>query len=117
MLRQLMSKISQKSISAEIPNGYLLSVSKKYFGDFVRGTIICVGINRKGNLYVGKKTKIMMKRLVNTGKSVRIGDYSYIDGLSKKGIKIGNYSKLGNHTVIRCSGIENVCVGGGTSWE
>jgi acetyltransferase-like isoleucine patch superfamily enzyme len=60
-----------------------------------------------GFLFLGVKTKIKYLHKIKLGRSVQIGDYVYINALSKNGIQIGNNVSILKNSIIECTGVLN----------
>jgi len=58
-----------------------------------------------GLLFIGKNVTIRHKKLLQTGRSVIIEDYVYIDALSKEGIRLGDSVTIGKFATIQCTGV------------
>lgn len=63
------------------------------------------GVLKTGKVIViGRFVKISNLKKFKTGRGVEIGDYTQINCISQKGIKIGNGSKIGRFCLISVSG-------------
>ncbi|WP_261903462.1 acyltransferase [Vibrio fortis] len=88
LLSSLKSKTSGSKFSTPVNFNYvlykgLIPLLRALFSSFIiRGRI-------KLPLYLGKRVTVRNKHLLESGKGLYLGDYSYIDCLSKQGIKIG----------------------------
>lgn len=92
-------------LDKEISLGYLLENILLMSINLIRGNIKTFRAQKSGiSVFVGKKTKIRMKKKVKLGKGVNIGNNIVIDALSKKGVSIGNNVRIGDYTRILCTG-------------
>lgn len=73
--------------------------------ELIRGTIKCLFIGSKGRItFIGKKVKLVHSSQIKLGSSVTISNYAEIDALSIKGVSLGDNVKIGDYTIIRCTG-------------
>lgn len=71
----------------------------------LRGAIKKPGMRACGKmLFVGKGAKVLNRHSIILGSGVTLGDYVELEALSQNGITIGNNVKLGNFTILRCTG-------------
>tara|TARA_A100001011_G_scaffold240255_1_gene248238 strand:+ start:721 stop:1431 length:711 start_codon:yes stop_codon:yes gene_type:complete len=106
-VNKLIAKLGRNDyeIDDNIKNIDLLKILLKKFIQFVRGSFLKLSfIKSKGVIFLGKRTTIHHKNLINLGKTVYIGDNVYIDALSKNGIFIGNNVSIHKGTIIDCTG-------------
>jgi len=69
----------------------LTNILQKGAAPYVRGSLVKLLLGEaRGNLFLGKGCKILSKQLLRTGNNVYIGNYGYLDCLSKGGINIGD---------------------------
>lgn len=73
----------------------------------------------KGFFFKGRHVKIRNRHLINAGKNLILGDYVYLNGLSKKGITLGNNVTIERSSTIICTGViankgEGIVVGSNT---
>jgi acetyltransferase-like isoleucine patch superfamily enzyme len=113
-MRKLINKIISKikgepyEMDKNIPTGYLVGLVFQKINQLQRGfwTRLHFRKHHKGKrVFIGAHVKIKAKKLISCGRGVTIGDYSYIDALSNKGITIGNNVSLGRNTIIECTGV------------
>ncbi|OSB10698.1 transferase [Paraclostridium bifermentans] len=92
-------------LDKEISILYLFGIVSRMVLNLVRGNIKTAFVkNRKLIIFVGKNSKIKMKRKVRLGSGVNIGNDVIIDALSREGVKIGKNVKIGDYTRIMCTG-------------
>lgn len=104
-MRRLFEKMASKQkgikyrVDERIPGGYLFGVLFMRLKMRVRGLL---RLRRK--VFVGKKVTLQSKKMLAVERGVTIGDRAYIDALSSDGVRLLTGSKVGDGTVIRCSG-------------
>ena len=107
LIEYLIKKIKGNDfeLDKEISLGYLLENIVSMSLNLVRGNIKTFKSKKSGMLvFVGKRTKIRMKKKIKLGKGINIGDNVVIDALSKEGVSIGNNVRIGDYTRILCTG-------------
>lgn len=57
--------------------------------------------------FIGKKLSLRCIKMISIGRGVRIGNYVKIDGLSKKGVTIGNSSNIDDYCIIQTTSVLN----------
>jgi len=104
LLKYLIRKIKNEdySLDPNIPLNYLVRLSLKRVIMLIRGKFS--GIKNGGLLFIGSSAIIKAKSLIVLGRGVTIDDQSYVDALSKDGIKFGNNVSVGKRTIIECTG-------------
>lgn len=55
-------------------------------------------------IFIGKRSKLRMKKKIKIGKGVNIGSDVVIDALSKEGVTIGNNVRIGDNCFFGCAG-------------
>lgn len=76
---------------------------------FLRGTFIKVRLKSKGLIFSGKHVIVKSGSNIITGKNLILSDNVYIDGLSRRGIRIGeNVTILNNATIQSTAVIRNL---------
>ena len=71
---------------------------------FLRGALMRYRFQRcGGRLFMGKKLDILFPKYISLGRNVYLGDYSYLNGLSREGMKIGNNVRIREHVWIQAS--------------
>ena len=68
---------------------------------------------RRGLLLVGSHVRLRNKGYISTGRAVVIEDYAEIQGLSSRGIVLGNRVSIGSFAMIRPSGYYSGHIGEG----
>ena len=92
-------------LDKDISLGYLLGNIISMLINLIRGNLKTLTTKRNSVLvFVGKRSRIRMKKKITLGKGVNIGNDVVIDALSKKGVKIGNNVRIGDYTRILCTG-------------
>ena len=69
----------------------------------IRGFFKSFFIKKKGKVFLGKKVILRNKKFIKIDGSIRIGDYTELDGYSIGGIEIGKDSKIGKFVIMRAS--------------
>ncbi len=113
-MRKIINKVISKikgepyKMDKNIPSAYLISLCLTKFVQLVRGFFVKLSFKKgyKGKrVFIGKKVKIKCKKKISCGRGVTIGDYTYIDALSRGGIEFGNNVSLGRNCIIECTGV------------
>ena len=113
-MRKLLNKVissikgEKYELDKDIPSSYLLGTVLLKACQIWRGfwTRIFFKKKNKGKrVFVGKHVKIKCKKKVSCGRGVTIGDYTYIDALSKGGVVIGNNVSFGRNCQVECTGV------------
>lgn len=113
-MRKLINKVISKikgepyEIDKDIPGSYLFGLCFVKAAQLFRGFLTRIHFKkgRKGKrLFIGKHVKIKCKKKIACGRGVTIGDYTYIDALSRGGIELGNNVSLGRNCIIECTGV------------
>ena len=113
-MRKLINKVISKikgepyEIDKDIPGSYLFNLCFVKGMQLIRGFFVKLSFKKrhKGKrIFIGKKVVIKCKKKISCGKGVTIGDYTYIDALSRGGIEIGNNVSLGRNCIIECTGV------------
>ena len=69
----------------------LVNLLQKGLIPYLRGSLVRPFLGRsKGNFFLGKGCKIINKNLLRVGRTVYIGNYSYLDCLSVGGVNLGD---------------------------
>ncbi len=72
----------------------------------LRGFIKRIGIKKcKGMLFCGKKVKIKGKNKLYLDKNIILGDYVFINALSRNGVRLGRNVSIGQNSIIECTGV------------
>jgi acetyltransferase-like isoleucine patch superfamily enzyme len=80
-------------------------IFKIKFIEFFRGVFLKVFLkDSSGIVFKGRHVKILHKRKVECGKTLFLGDYVFINALSKNGIQIGDNVSIHRNTIIDCTG-------------
>lgn len=83
----------------------ILIVSEKA-ACFIRGLYFRIWLKHcNGYLFVGKGCKLRFLHKIKVGRTIIIGDHVEINGLSKKGIRMGNNVSIHRNTIIECTGV------------
>ena len=93
------------SVDPSIPFSYLLSLALERGCDYLRGLIRFKRLNRW--IFVGKHARIKCIKKIKCGKFLKISSETYLDGLSKNGVVLGNNFSLGRGSSIECTGSLN----------
>lgn len=106
-LEYLMKKIKGNDfyLDHRIDIQYIIKMMISMLINLIRGNIKTLFVKKKNFIiFIGKKTKIKMKKKVILGMGVNIGDQVIIDALSRDGIIIGNNVRIGDFSRILCTG-------------
>ena len=61
-----------------------------------------------GRLLIGKSVNILFPKYISLGKNVALGDYTYVNGFSQEGLRLGNNVRIREHGWIQAtSTLEN----------
>lgn len=113
-MRKLINKVISKikgepyEMDKDIPSSYLFCLCFVKAAQLIRGFFVKLHFRRghKGKrIFIGKRVKIKCKKKISCGHGVTIGDYTYIDALSRGGIEFGNNVSLGRNCIIECTGV------------
>jgi acetyltransferase-like isoleucine patch superfamily enzyme len=77
---------------------------------WLRGLLLRHRFKQCGSrLLVGRRVDILFPRYISLGRNVRIGDYGYLNGLSREGVRLGDNVRLREHVWIQCtSGLDTL---------
>lgn len=98
----------------------LFIIVKDRFFQILRGSYMRFFFNKcSGLLFIGSGVKLRHSDKIRVGKNLIIGDNSYINGLSKRGINIADNVSIGRNVTIICTGViaqigEGIEIGNGT---
>ena len=109
MLRRLIFKLSKKEdTDKRIPTRFVYEQALEYGFSLIRGYIKSIGCKKKGKVFIGRRTKIVGSNAIRFGTNVNIGSECYISGYSQHGVTIGDFSKIGDGSMIRCSNLQHL---------
>lgn len=109
MLRKLLFKFSGKEDKdPSVPTRLVYEQAIDYGFALCRGFFKVIGCKMNGTIFVGSRTKIVGKNNLVLGKNVNIGKDCFISCYSKRGITIGESSKIGDNSVVRCSNLQHL---------
>lgn len=103
---------------------YDISIEVSYRSiQIIRGLTLKLWLKKSsGLIFLGKNVSVRYKHKISVGKNLIIGDGSYLNGLSKEGIKIGNNVTIGKNSTLVCTGVISnvgtgieICDGTGTN--
>lgn len=92
-------KNNEFTLDEKVSSFDLLSLCIDKFIELARGVIFFRRI-----AFLGKGVKLRSQSQIVSGKSLVVGDYSYINGLGENGIKFGNACSIGRFANISVSG-------------
>ncbi|CDM69229.1 putative acetyl transferase [Clostridium bornimense] len=93
------------SLDKDIDLIYLLELIMDMSKNLIRGNIKGISIKKRSHfIFIGSKVKLKMKRKMNFGKGVNIGNNVVIDAFSKEGVILGNNVRIGDNSRILCTG-------------
>lgn len=104
---KVISKIkkSDYKIDETISLGSLILIIMIKVIALIRGFFKGVFLKKRGKvLFIGKRVKLLHKKYISLGSGVTLSDCVEIDGLSKEGVNLGDNVKIGDYTIIRCTG-------------
>lgn len=71
----------------------------------LRSVIKRIGMRKCGRvIFVGKRVILRHKKYMNLGNGITFGNSVEIDALSENGVNMGNNCKIGDYSIIRCTG-------------
>jgi len=59
----------------------------------------------RGRLFVGKHVDILFPKYISLGRNVYLGDYTFINGLSREGFVLGNNVRIREHVWIQATSL------------
>ena len=59
----------------------------------------------RGRLFVGKHVDILFPQYISLGRNVYLGDYTFINGLSREGFVLGNNVRIREHVWIQATSL------------
>ncbi|MDT2895503.1 MULTISPECIES: acyltransferase [Lactococcus] len=122
IIRRLLNK-PNFSLSDDIPLMYIVYDGLSFIKGIFRGKIRKVGMGKVGKkLKIGKHVQFRRKKLIFLGDNVRIENNVLLNGLSKKGIVLGNNVKIGAYSSLIVSGTlsdlgKEIIIGDNTSFS
>ena len=82
----------------------MLIINVKLF-EVIRGLVLKIFLMKSsGIVFLGKRTSIKHKNLIQAGRTLFIGDNVEINALSKNGVRFGNNVSIHRNTIIDCTG-------------
>ncbi|GKX67465.1 acyltransferase [Inconstantimicrobium mannanitabidum] len=98
------------TLDKDISLSYLLSKAILMIINLIRGNLKSIFIRKKSRIiFIGRRSKLKIKKKISFGRGVNIGDFVLIDALSRNGVSIGNNVRIGDFTRILCTGtIRNI---------
>jgi acetyltransferase-like isoleucine patch superfamily enzyme len=83
----------------------LLRAAEKGLGPAVRGALVRwrLGTVAGPIVFIGKSVRLVAPRHLHLGRAVFIGDGSYLDAFSKRGVWIGDRVTLREHSWLQCT--------------
>lgn len=107
-VKNVLMKIAGKGdfeLDNSIPFSYIIRLCVKYGTMAIRGKLLAIGHKGISNsIFVGKRTKMYCKRLIDIGLKTKIHNNVKIDALSQNGVVIGKHCVIGERTRIECTG-------------
>jgi len=108
ILNTIASNFSGKKetrLDKNIPIMYIIHLCVDYGFMLLRGIREKLFIRECGSaLFIGKRTRLIVKKMMRFGNNVKIGKNCTINALSKDGIILGESVRIGDNTVIECTG-------------
>lgn len=100
MLKQLFIKAAllfgkEYSLDPKLPATYILGAVNKRVFMLLRGVF-----KKQGQVFIGKKVKMLNTRNIEIGKNSTIENYVVIDGYSSKKVSFGQSTKIGAYTRV-----------------
>lgn len=85
-------------IDDQIPNSFFRRILLQRFFMLLRGFLYY-----RKRVFLGRGVKLLNKKNIELGKNTTIGRSSIVDGYAKEKLRIGESSKIGPHSEIRCT--------------
>lgn len=102
------------SLDPQMPLRAVFAMLRDTFGKALRGQVRRVGLrDARGLLLLGRNVTLRNKSYISLGCNFIAEDYSEIQGLSRRGIVIGNRVTLGRFAMIRPTGYYGTELGEG----
>lgn len=99
-------KCEKYEVDKDIGTTGLISILSSRGMQVLRGFYKRIGIKScEGLLFCGKRVRLKFKNKLCFGKNIILGDYVFINALSRKGVKIGRNVSIGQNSVIECTGV------------
>ena len=93
--------MDQKNIP--VLNRLEISLHRKL--ELIRGNLLRLrGANVGENFGLGMSTRFLYPSYLTAGNDVTIGDFSYLDCLSRQGVKIGSHTSIDRNLWLSCGG-------------
>jgi acetyltransferase-like isoleucine patch superfamily enzyme len=112
-------RVPRQRLSLTLPE-LLCYLWKRAAGPWLRGLCWTLRFGKcEGRLFVGKRLTLLFPRRIRVGRGVYLGDYSYINGLARNGIQIGNHVSIREFGWIQATSSledlgEGLCIGDNT---
>lgn len=93
------------SVDARVPIGYLVGVALNLFMSLFRG-VATLGLKSGSSrfFYRSAAVKLRCRNKISISKGVRLGRGVLIDGLGERGVVLRDAVKIGDFSVVACSG-------------
>lgn len=100
-------KGAQYRIDPGIPLTGLVGFAVRRLSALVRSLLMGIGIRRGlGSwIFLGENVKLRNRVLIHLGKGVTLGSGVLIDGLSRRGVRLGDNVNIGPYTIIEATGV------------
>jgi acetyltransferase-like isoleucine patch superfamily enzyme len=85
-------------IDDAIPNSFFRRILRQRFFMLWRGMLF---YGKK--VFLGRGVRLLNKKNIHLGRSASIGSYTLIDGYAKNKVQIGENSKIGPYSEVRCT--------------
>src|SRR5512139_1920443 len=73
--------------------------------ELIRGSIVRLRGARVGNHFgLGRSTRLLSPACFTAGDHVTIGEYSYLDCFSRRGVRIGHHTSIDRNLWLSCGG-------------
>lgn len=108
LINKIASKFSGKAetkLDKNILTSYIIGLCADYGFMLIHGLVEKLFIGNCGSkLFLGRKTKLIVRKKMNFGSNVKIGRGCIINALSREGVIFGDGVRLGDNTIIECTG-------------
>jgi acetyltransferase-like isoleucine patch superfamily enzyme len=100
-------KGSEYRIDPELPASAVFGIGLRRSIAVLRGMVRARGLRRShwSSPCVGRNVEFRNRKMIRIGKAVTIGRGSVLDGLSRKGLELGDNVTIGPYSIIETSGV------------
>ncbi|MEU3220883.1 DapH/DapD/GlmU-related protein [Streptomyces sp. NPDC006971] len=100
-------KSSEYRLDPDLPVASVVGISSRRSLGILRGLIRGVGLRKSpwSALCVGRGVSLRNRRMIKVGKGVTAGRGAVLDGLSRRGLVLGDNVTIGPYSIIETSGV------------